>query len=98
MNEKWNNSHKAQLILAEAHGNLKGQERFLLCRVGQKKEEGKGEEKSGLRPATLRGDENEERYPYPGKPLSGGAQFGQKESLILCDKRTWKPACGSRTE
>ena len=53
MNEKWNNSHKAQLILAEAHGNLKGQERFLLCRVGQKKEEGKrrGEEVGwGLQP------------------------------------------------
>ena len=39
--------------LAEALGNLKGKERFLLCRVGQKKEEGKrrGEEVGwGLQP------------------------------------------------
>ena len=98
MNEKWNNSLGAQLNTSR--GPWKSERtRKIPALQGRTKERRKKKRRGrGLGPATLQGDESEERSPYPRKPLIGGAQFGQKESLILCGKRTWKTVCGSRTE
>ena len=85
--------------LVEALGNLKGQERLLLSQVGQKKEEGRGrgeEVDSGLKPC--REMKLRRGLHIGGSPSVGWSQFGQEESLILCEERTWQPGCGSRTE
>ena len=98
MNEKWNNSHRAQLNTSR--GPWKSERtRKLPALQGRTKERRKKKRRGrGLGPATLQGDESEERSPYPRKPLIGGAQFGQKESLILCGKRPWQTVCRRRTE
>ena len=99
MNEKWNNFHRAQLNTSR--GPWKSERtRKIPALQGRTKERRRKKTRkgTGLGPATLRGDESEERSPYPRKPLTGGAQLGQKESLILCGKKTWQPGCGSRTE
>ena len=99
MNEKWNNSHRAQMNISRGPWKFE-RTRKTPAEPGRTKERRRKRKRrgSGLGPVTLPGDESEEISPYPGKLLTGGAQFGQKASLILCAKKTWQPACGSRTE
>ena len=99
MNEKWNNSLGAQLNSSRGPW-ISERTRKIPAEPGRTKERRRKKKRrgSGLGPVTLLGDESEEMSPYPGKTLTGGAQFGQKASLILCAKKTWQPACGSRTE
>ena len=98
MNEKWNNSLGAQLNSSRGPW-ISERTRKIPAEPGRTKERRKRKRRgSGLGRVTQPGDESEEMSPYPGKTLTGGAQFGQKESLILCAKKTWQAACGSRTE
>ena len=98
MNEKWNNSLGAQLNSSRGPW-ISERTRKSPAEPGRTKDRRKRKRRgSGLGRVTQPGDESEEMSPYPGKTLTGGAQFGQKESLILCAKKTWQAACGSRTE
>ena len=84
MNEKWNNSHRAQLNTSRSPWKSERTRKIPALQGRTKERRKKKRRGSGLGPATLQGEENEERSPYPRKPLARGAQFGQKESLILC--------------
>ena len=71
MNEKWNNSHRAQMNISRGPWKFE-RTRKTPAEPGRTKERRKRKRRgSGFRPETLQGDEIEERSPYRGKPLSG---------------------------
>ena len=71
MNEKWNNAHRAQLN--PRRGPWKSERtRKIPAELGRARERKRKRKSrgSGLGPATLQGDETEERSPYLGEPLT----------------------------
>ena len=70
MNEKWNNSHRAQLNTSRDPSKSK-ETRKIPAEPGRTRERRRKRKRrgSGMGPATLRGDESEKRSPHKGKPL-----------------------------
>ena len=70
MNEKWNNSHRAQLNTSRDPSKSK-ETRKIPAEPGRTRERRRKRKRrgSGMGPATLWGDESEKRSPHKGKPL-----------------------------
>ena len=99
MNEKWNNSHRAQLNTSRDPSKSK-ETRKIPAEPGRTRERRRKRKRrgSGMGPATLRGDESEKRSPHKGKPLVRELSLDRRRASFSVGENTATSVAAGQSE